>query len=133
MLIFLNCTDYRIFLNIIMNKKLFLIFLLSWLTLVSHSQTHNLEFYLSEGFKNSPLLNNYRNQVNSAIADSLLIRAAKKPFVEAIALLQYSPLYGNFGYDEVITDGGNYMAVMGLSQNIFNRRKRTKKKDLHHY
>jgi hypothetical protein len=36
--------------------------------------------------------------------------------------LQYSPVYDNFGYDEVITDGGNYTAVMGVSQNIFNKK-----------
>lgn len=96
--------------------------LLSSLTLITHCQTRNLEFYLSEGLRNSPLLNEYRNRLNSAIADSLLIRATKKPFVEAKTQLQYSPLYGNFGYDEVITDGGNYMAVMGVSQNIFNKR-----------
>jgi outer membrane protein TolC len=105
-----------------MNKRIFVIFLLSGLSLISHCQARNLEFYLSEGMKNSPLLNDYRNQVNSAIVDSLLIRASKKPFVEAKSELLYSPVYGNFGYDEVITDGGNYMAVMGVSQNIFNRR-----------
>jgi outer membrane protein TolC len=44
------------------------------------------------------------------------------PQVEARSQLQYSPVYDNFGYDEVITDGGNYTAVMGVSQNIFNRK-----------
>jgi outer membrane protein TolC len=67
-------------------------------------------------------LNDYRNQVNSSVTDSLIIRAAKKPLVEAKSLLQYSPYYKNFGYDEVITDGGNYTAVLGISQNILNKR-----------
>ena len=105
-----------------MHRRLFLIFILSGLTLIAHNQTRNLEFYLKEGIQNSPLLNEFRNQINSAVSDSLLIRAAKKPFVEAKSQLQYSPFYQNFGYDEVITDGGNYMAVMGVSQNIFNKR-----------
>lgn len=105
-----------------MHRRLFLIFILSGLTLIAHNQTRSLDFYLKEGLQNSPLLNDYRNQINSAIADSLLISAAKKPLVEAKSQLQYSPFYRNFGYDEVITDGGNYMAVMGVTQNVFNKR-----------
>jgi outer membrane protein TolC len=105
-----------------MNRRLFLILILSGLTLIAHNQTRSLDFYLKEGLQNSPLLNDYRNQINSAIADSLLIKAAKKPLVEAKSQLQYSPFYRNFGYDEVITDGGNYSAVMGVTQNIFNKR-----------
>jgi len=76
-----------------MTKKLILLFLLLGLTLITHSQERNLEFYISEGIRNSPLLSDYRNQVNSAIADSLLIRAAKRPLIEAKSQLQYSPVY----------------------------------------
>ena len=105
-----------------MCRRFFLIIILSGLSLIAHNQTRSLDFFLKEGLQNSPLLNDYRNQINSANADSLLIRAAKKPLVEAKSLLQYSPFYNNFGYDEVITDGGNYSAVMGVTQNIFNKR-----------
>ena len=105
-----------------MHRKFFLILILSCLTLVAHNQTRNLEFYLNEAVHNSPLLNDYRNQINQAVTDSLIIGATRKPLVEAKSQLQYSPYYHNFGYDEVITDGGNYSAVLGVSQNIFNRR-----------
>ena len=105
-----------------MHKKLFLILILSALTLVAHNQSRNLEYYLKEGFQNSPLLNDYRNQISSAGEDSLLIRAAKKPLVAAKSQLLYSPFYHNSGYDEVITDGGNYSALLGVTQNIFNKR-----------
>ena len=100
-----------------MQKKCFLILLLSSLTLIAHNQSRNLEFYLKEGIQNSPLLNDYRNQIHSADADSLLIRAAKKPLVEAKSQIQIAP-----GYDVAITNGGNYMAIMGVSQNILNKR-----------
>jgi outer membrane protein TolC len=110
-----------------MFRKFFLILLLSGLTLAAYNQTRNLDFYLSQAIQNSPLLNDYRNQINSAISDSLLIRAAKKPLVEARSQLQYSPVYRNFGYDEVITDGGNYTAVMGVSQPVFNKKEITNK------
>jgi outer membrane protein TolC len=105
-----------------MYRSLLLALLLSCLTIVAKNQSRDLNFYLNEGIKNSPLLNEYRNQKNAATADSLLTRAAKKPFVEARSSLQYSPVHENFGYDEVITDGGNYTAVMAVSQTIFNKR-----------
>jgi hypothetical protein len=105
-----------------MHRRLLLILFLSTLTLIAHNQTRTLDYYLNEGLRNSPLLNEYRNKISSTITDSLLIRASKVPLIEAKSQLQYSPVYNNFGYDEVITDGGNYMAVMGISQNIFNKR-----------
>ncbi len=110
-----------------MQRRIFLILFLSGITLIGYNQTRNLDFYLKEGIQNSPLLNDYRNQFSAAVSDSLLVRAAKKPLVEARSLLQYSPYYHNFGYDEVITDGGNYMAVMSVTQNIFNKRELTNK------
>ena len=91
-------------------------------TLIVSGQSRNLDFYLQEGLRNSPLLNDYRNQISAASSDSLLIRAARMPQVEAKSQLLYSPVYNNFGYDEVITDGGNYMALMGVSQSIFNKK-----------
>jgi outer membrane protein TolC len=110
-----------------MFRRLFLVFFLSFLTLLAFNQTHNLEFYLDEGIHNSPLLNDYRNQIKSASSDSLLIRAAKKPLVEVKSQLLYSPSYRNFGYDEIITDQGNYTAVMGVSQPLFNKRETNNK------
>ena len=105
-----------------MFRKFFLFLFLSGLSLVAYNQSRNLDFYLTRAIQNSPLLNDYKNQISSALSDSLLIRAAKKPLVEARSQLQYSPFYHNFGYDEVITDGGNYTAVLGVSQFVFNKR-----------
>ncbi len=104
-----------------MHKKGILIVLLFLSGLPAFNQSHNLDYYIKEGLQNSPLLNEYRNQLSSAGYDSLLVRASRKPLIEAKSMLQYSPYYKNFGYDEVITDGGNYMAVLGISQNIFNK------------
>jgi outer membrane protein TolC len=108
-----------------MLRRFILVFLLSGLTLTAFNQTRNLEFFLEQGIKNSPLLNDYRNQISSALSDSLLISAAKRPLIEARSQLLYSPVYHNFGYDEVITDGGNYTGVVGVTQNIFNKKELT--------
>ncbi|HKK43530.1 MAG TPA: TolC family protein [Bacteroidales bacterium] len=104
-----------------MYKTGFLILCLSLFGIIADCQTRSLDFYLNEGINNSPLLNEYRNQAGAAVDDSLLVRAAKKPFMEANSSLQYFPYSHNFGYDDVITDGGNYTAVVGISQNILNR------------
>jgi outer membrane protein TolC len=104
-----------------MLKRFILTFLFTGITLIAYNQKRNLEFYLNQGIQNSPLLNDYRNQIRSSSSDSLLIRAAKKPLLEVKSQLLYSPYYTNFGYDEVITDGGNYTAVMGVSQPVFNK------------
>jgi outer membrane protein TolC len=108
-----------------MLRRFILVILLSGLTQIAFNQTRNLEFFLEQGIKNSPLLNDYRNQISSALSDSLLIRAAKKPLIEARSQLLYSPVYHNFGYDEVITDGGNYTGVVGVTQSIFNKKELT--------
>lgn len=105
-----------------MLKRFFVTFLLAGLTLIAYNQSRSLDFYLSTGIRNSPLLNDYRNQISSSVSDSLLVRAVKKPLIEAKSQLLYSPFYKNFGYDEVITDGGNYTGVVSVSQNIFNNK-----------
>jgi outer membrane protein TolC len=105
-----------------MHKRFFLLCILSGLTLAGYNQTRNLDFYLKEAIQNSPLLNDYNNQIKSAVSDSLIIRAAKKPFVDAKSQLLYSPAYHNFGYDEIVTDQGNYTAVVGVAQPIFNKK-----------
>jgi len=99
-----------------------MVLLLSGFAISAYNQSRNLNFYLKQAVQNSPLLNDYRNKVKSSFADSLLIRAANKPLVEAKSQLLYSPVYHYFGYDEVVTDGGNYTAVMGISQPVFNKR-----------
>jgi outer membrane protein TolC len=106
----------------IMNRITLILLLFFGLFTEAHSQSQGLDYYLKEGLQNSPLLKDFQNQINSATIDSILVRAAQKPLIEAKSQLQYSPVYKNFGYDEVITDGGNYQVVAGVSQSIFNRR-----------
>jgi outer membrane protein TolC len=102
--------------------KLLSSLVLCLLPVIVTSQTKSLDFYIGQGIQNSPLLKDLNNQLSTSFIDSLLIRAAKKPLVEAKSQLLYSPYYHNFGYDEVITDGGNYQAVAAVTQNILNRR-----------
>jgi outer membrane protein TolC len=101
--------------------KKYAVTLLVFLSLYSLAagQVRNLDYYLKEGLTGSPLLKDYANQFSSVSFDSLLVRAVKKPQVEARSTLQYIPVYGNFGYDPVVTDEGNYQGMVGVSQDIF--------------
>ncbi|MCX6301352.1 MAG: TolC family protein [Bacteroidia bacterium] len=105
-----------------MKRRSIVVLLFFCFSVLSLSQSRTLDYYLQEGIKNSPLLKDYYNQVSSALLDSLLIRSSKMPQVEAKSQLLYSPVFTNFGYDEVVTDGGNYQAVVSVSQNILNKR-----------
>jgi outer membrane protein TolC len=104
-------------------KRHLLFLLLLSISLTGYSQTRTLDYYLDEGIRNSPLLKDIDNQLSSSSVDSLLIEAQRKPVVEGISQLLYSPYNSKIGYDEVITDGGNYQAVAAVTQEIFNRRK----------
>ena len=103
-------------------KRNFVILLLVGLTSVVFPQTRNLDYYLNEGLQNSPLIKDLQNQLGSASIDSLLVLARKKPQVEWRSQILYPPFNDHLGYDEVVTDGGNYQAVGYVSQNVFNRK-----------
>jgi hypothetical protein len=102
--------------------KVLIILVLTLFPTSVFAQTRSLDFYIDAGIQNSPLLNDLKNQLSTVSIDSLLVRAAKKPLIEAKSQALYAPYSHNFGYDEVVTDGGNYQAVAAITQNIFNRR-----------
>ena len=104
-------------------KRVALILFFSSSLSVIYCQTRDLSFYIGKGLTNSPLLNDLKNQLHSASLDSLIISAQRKPQVEGRSQLLYSPHNDHFGYDEVITDGGNYQAVAYVSQDLFVSKK----------
>jgi outer membrane protein TolC len=84
------------------------------------AQTKNLDYYINLGLKNSPLLKDYGNQINSAGFDSSLVAASFKPQVNLTSNATYYPGGKNFGYDTAITNGGNYSALVGINQPLLN-------------
>lgn len=108
-------------------RRFFFFLIILGLSLAGISQSRNLAYYLREGLQNSPLLNDLNNQLHSASLDSLIIMAQRKPQVEGRSQLLYSPYNDHFGYDEVITDGGNYQAIAYVSQNLFTGKKTNNK------
>lgn len=86
----------------------------------SFSQNRTLEYYLAAGSNNSPLLKDYENQLHSGSIDSLLALCHYKPQINVSSQILYAPTANNFGYDEAITNGGNYAATIGVKQSLFN-------------
>ncbi len=108
-----------------MLKSFTVIILVFLLHSVALSQSRTLDFYISTGLKNSPLLNDYTNQIQSGSLDSLLALAAFKPQVNITSQAMYAPAGSNIGYDQAITNGGNYAATIGVKQSLFNTKFKT--------
>jgi outer membrane protein TolC len=81
-----------------------------------------LNFYIQKGLENSPLLKDFSNQLVSGKLDSMLILASYKPQINQVSQAMYAPNSKNFGYDEAITNGANYAAMVGLEQSLFNQK-----------
>jgi len=100
-------------------KKLTAYFFFLLCFLHAGAQQRSLDYFVSFGLSGSPLLKDYNNQIRTSIQDSLLIRAGQKPKINATGQILVPPYGNNFGYDEAISNGGNYSALVGISQSLF--------------
>jgi hypothetical protein len=82
----------------------------------------SLDYYLEIGVLNSPLLRENLNAVELNRLDSLINIATNKPFVQSVGQYLYAPNGNNWGYDENITNGGQYSGLLQVSRNIFYRK-----------
>jgi outer membrane protein TolC len=101
-------------------------FIILFLFLVSGIcvNAQSLDFYIQKGLANSPLLKDFSNQLLSGKLDSLLIQASYKPQVNQVSQVLYAPAGNKIGYDEAITNGGNYSALINIVQPLFIRKKK---------
>jgi outer membrane protein TolC len=99
-----------------------LITILIILFLVNILSAHPLDYYITTALKSSPLLKDYSNQVLSAGLDSLLIKATNKPQVNQVTQIMYPFMGNNWGYDEAITNGGNYSALLSVLKPLLNKK-----------
>jgi len=86
-----------------------------------YAQTNNLSYYLDRSIENSPLLKDYQNQTIINRMDSLIQKAAYKPQVNFSSIANYPPIVKGYGYDEAISNGGNYSALLTVSQTIIGK------------
>ena len=96
--------------------------ILFFLVFVGLPKAQTLDGFLVNGLKNSPLLKDYINQVRSGRVDSSLVAATYKPQVNLASQIMIAPSAKNFGYDEAITNGGNFSGVVSANQSLFNKK-----------
>ncbi len=88
---------------------------------MTNAQSRTLNQYLETAAKNSPLLNDLRNQIESGKLDSIRIRAGFKPQVMASSTGTYAPVINGFGYADAITNGQTLNALVGVNQALIGK------------
>jgi Outer membrane efflux protein len=92
----------------------------SWFSLFA--QDKNLDYYLSAAVTNSPLLNDYRNQLLSNKIDSQILLASTKIQITGNGNSFYAPVINGFGYDPAITNGGQLQALVTATKNLLPKK-----------
>ena len=82
----------------------------------------SLDFYLGQALQNSPLLKDYHNQVLSGQVDSALVRASYRPQVAGNSTNIYAPTIHGYGYDQAISNGGNFTTVVAVTQALVGQK-----------
>ena len=100
--------------------KLLLNFLALFIFVSGECQQHSLDYYFSHAKNNSPLLADYRNQMQSAQVDSQIIRASQKIQVNGVSANFYAPVISGYGYDNIITNGAQVSAFVQANKNIIS-------------
>ncbi len=91
---------------------------------ISPAQEKDLHYFLEMAKQNSPLLNDYRNQILSLQLDSMILRASLRTRVDFISNNSYAPIIAGYGYDEAITNIAQVSALVQASKNIVSRNNR---------
>ena len=81
----------------------------------------NLDFYLHAALQNSPLLKDYQGQLQAGQLDSQLIRAGYRPQVTGTSVNTYAPTINGYGYDNAISNGGNFSTLVGVNKTLVTR------------
>jgi len=84
----------------------------------ARAQEHNLDYYFQHAKNSSPLLADYRNQLQAASVDSQILNATRKIQVNGISTNSYAPVIAGYGYDNVITNGAQVSAFVQANKNI---------------
>ncbi|MCW3072277.1 MAG: TolC family protein [Bacteroidetes bacterium] len=102
--------------------KKFLLFIVAFISLSASAQTLSLDSYVRQGLQNSPLLKDYSNQLQLNSMDSAVLNSQRKPQVSANGQIMAAPVYNGWGYDEAVTNTGNYAAQLMVSQDLFAKK-----------
>ncbi len=94
-------------------------FLLMYWFISSFSYGQNtLNDYLRSAIQNSPVSIENQNQIHSLALDSMLTRAGLKPQINFSSNDYYAPVVNGYGYDEIVTNGANFNALVGINYKL---------------
>ncbi len=118
--------------------KLTIIYIgLLFTTMIAHSQTRDLNFYIEQAKTNSPIINRAKNDNKLLQLDIQKVNSVlRKPIVNVDASVLFSPIISHDnngskvywvskgadlynGYDLAYTDGGQYQAYISVEQPLF--------------
>ena len=80
------------------------------------AQNRNLDYYLSTGIVNNPVLKDFQNQVGGNSIDSQRLRATYKPQVAGIANNTIAPVVNGYGYDPVLSNIASFNELVNVDK-----------------
>ncbi|MEO5782847.1 MAG: TolC family protein [Ginsengibacter sp.] len=105
-----------------MPEKCFSFFIILLIPFYSFAQDKTLDYYISNAVTNSPLLNDYRNQLLSNSIDSQILIASRNIQINGNGNSFYAPIRNGYGYDAAITNGGQLQALLTATKNILPKK-----------
>lgn len=90
--------------------------------LMAQEPLRNLNYFLEEAAKRSPLVKDYLNQLQAKRIDSMRLKAGYLPQVSASSAGMYAPIVHSYGYDEVITNGQALEALINVNYNLTSKK-----------
>jgi len=87
-----------------------------------HAQVKTLDEYVHAAIANSPELKEVFSKIEQNTIDSALTSTTYNPQINFNGQALAAPTYGQFGYDNAITNGGTYSAVVSATQIITPRK-----------
>jgi hypothetical protein len=97
-------------------KKNILTFSILLFAAMLYGQEKDLDYFIQSGIGSSPVLKDFIYQRQGNAIDSLRIQAAYRPQVSASSNNSYAPAYKGYGYENAITNGGNFSQLITVSQ-----------------
>lgn len=88
---------------------------------ISFSQERSLDYFINQAFTSSPLLNEYKNQIELNKLDSQLFRASLKTQVNFLSTNYYAPIIKGYGYDEAISNIATVSALVQATRNFVTK------------
>lgn len=101
-----------------MERYICLLFLIQFQSVFAQSE---LDYFLEQAKQNSPLLKDYRYQLQMNAIDSQRIHASTLPQINAGVAGTYAPIFGGWGYDAALSNVHTLNAMVAISQPIISR------------